>query len=281
VSMAIMVHTAGGKGISCSEGSNGSVTKTAVFRGKSAHAGGSPHAGINALYAATTALSAANALRETFRDRDHIRFHPILTKAGAAVNAIPDEVVSESYVRAATMQSAKEISDKMNRAYAGAAAAMGCTVEFIDEHGYAPRMNDFWLQEAFRKVGSCFFSEEEMRFHNGWGTGCSDMGDVGCVMPAVHPHIGGAVGSGHGNNYYISNPVLACVTSAKVQAGVLAVLLSENAAYAKKVLAESKVPYPSKEAFFKALSEIEFRGEGVTYEKDGTVTLCFKNKVKN
>ena len=40
--------------------------------------------GINACMPATTAMTAANALRETFLDNEHIRFHPIITEGGAA-----------------------------------------------------------------------------------------------------------------------------------------------------------------------------------------------------
>ncbi len=278
VDMAMMVHTMGnGKNkLLCTKGTNGSVTKTAVFRGKSAHAGGNPHNGINALYAATTALSAANAIRETFRDADCVRFHPILTKAGAAVNAIPDEVVSESYVRAASLSVAREVSEKMNRAFAGAAATMGCTVEFEDEHGYAPRQNNKLLRDAFQEIGRLFYSEDEMDFTERWGTGCSDMGDVACIMPCVHPHISGAIGVGHGNDYYITDPVNACVNSAKIQSAVLNLLLSDEASYAKKVLAEAKVEYASKEEFFKAIDAVSFQGQGVIYNEDGTVTLNYK-----
>jgi len=62
------------------------------YIGKAAHAGGMPHRGINALYAANIALSAINAIRETFRDEDTIRVHPIITRGGSQVNVIPADV---------------------------------------------------------------------------------------------------------------------------------------------------------------------------------------------
>ena len=65
------------------------MAKTITFHGKSAHAGGAPHKGVNALYAANQALNAVNALRETFQDADCVRFHPIITNGGTVVNAIP------------------------------------------------------------------------------------------------------------------------------------------------------------------------------------------------
>ena len=103
--MAMMIHSGKlpeGKALSISDGCNGCVTKNITFKGISAHAGGSPENGRNALYAATCALNSVNALRETFTDNDHIRFHPIITEAGLAVNAIPETAKVESYVRGAS-----------------------------------------------------------------------------------------------------------------------------------------------------------------------------------
>ena len=62
-----------------------------------------------------------------------------------------------------------------------------------------------------------------------WGTGCSDMGDVCCVMPAIHPYVTGASGASHSSEFYITDPVTACVTSAQVQAAILIRLLENGA----------------------------------------------------
>jgi metal-dependent amidase/aminoacylase/carboxypeptidase family protein len=78
VDMAMLIHTSsrtqGVAGVG--ESNNGCVVKTIRYIGKAAHAGSSPHMGINALYAANIALTAINALRETFQDGDTIRMHP-------------------------------------------------------------------------------------------------------------------------------------------------------------------------------------------------------------
>ena len=68
-------------------------------------------------------MNAANALRETFREKDCIRFHPITTSGGDAVNAIPDKVVMESYVRGSNSAAISRENEKINRALAGSAAA--------------------------------------------------------------------------------------------------------------------------------------------------------------
>lgn len=81
VAMAMMVHGASNQNMQAKAGisasNNGFVGKQAKFIGKAAHAGGAPHRGINSLYAAQLALSAINAQRETFKDDDTVRIHPI------------------------------------------------------------------------------------------------------------------------------------------------------------------------------------------------------------
>ena len=276
VDMAMMIHTDSEvRGMSCPEGSNGNVRKKATFIGKACHAS-TPQNGLNALYAATTALSAANALRETFREEDHIRMHPILTKGGNVVNSIPDEVICENMIRGADYRVIAQVSEKVNRAFAASAAALGCKVRFDDLCGSAPRHNDENLREAFHQVAGCFFPEEDMNFHDKWGVACSDMGDISSVIPSVHPFIGGATGEGHSANYLISDPELACVTAAKILAGVTEYLLRDGAANARRVIAEKKVPFASKEEFFRLKDSLTFSGEGVEYKDDGTVLLKFK-----
>src|SRR5262249_57315246 len=75
VDLAMMIHTTsrsedGKAGVPLSN--NGRVGKTVRYVGRAAHAGGAPHAGVNALYAAHIGLMAINAVRETFRDADTI-----------------------------------------------------------------------------------------------------------------------------------------------------------------------------------------------------------------
>ncbi len=277
VDIALMVHSkAGVTKMSCPKGSNGNVRKKATFIGRSAHAGGAPHKGLNALYAATNALNAANALRETFEEKDRIRMHPIIAKGGNVVNAIPDEVIVENMIRGANYDTIAAISHKVNRAFAGLAAAMGCQVRFQDVAGSAPRNNDENLRQAFKTVAKEIFPEELLDFDNSnWGPACSDMGDVSSVIPSIHPFITGVCGTGHGVDYRVDDPYTACVLAAKVISGVTKLLLCDEAAYAKKVIAEKNLPYASKEEFFKVKDALSYQQDGVIYSDDGTVTLNF------
>jgi amidohydrolase len=274
VDLATMVHTAGGKGINCIGGSNGCVVKTATFLGKSSHAA-SASKGINALYAANLAMQAANSLRETFKESDTIRFHPIITNGGTVVNAIPDTVSVESYLRGGTMEAIEQENKKVNRAFAGAAAAMGCKLVLKDLHGYAPQYFSPIFKQAAKDVALAMFPSEEVNFTDVRGVGCTDMGDVSCIMPIVQTSICGAEGAGHGITYRIKDPYNACVLSAKYQVRLLVHLLREDAAVAKEIVNEEPERYMTVAEYLAKVDQTEFDGQTVTYNEDGTVALHF------
>lgn len=275
--LAFMVHTSNSASgtASINGGSNGMIAKTVSFEGVSAHAGGSPHKGINALYAANVALSAINALRETFQDKEHIRVHPVITCGGSSVNAIPDKVTLESYIRGATMESIDLVNRKVNRAIAASAAALGANVQITDVPGYWPRNYTESYVRVFEEAASHVL---EFKYNPaGWGTGCSDMGDICAVMPALHPSVGGATGTFHGTTIKITDPDTACVSSAKCQLLTLKLLLENGAEKAKQIVASYEPAMKSKEEYFAFVDSLDMDKQTVTYEEDGSVTLRFSN----
>ena len=281
VDIAFMLHTSQNtnhkRRLQIDAGNNGFLVKVCEFKGKSSHAGGSPQDGHNALYAATTALSAANAIRETFVDTDHIRFHPIITEGGDSVNAIPEKVKIESYIRGATNKAIESANEKINLALAGGTATMKCKLLINDFYGYMPLNNDKTLSELFIKLGTELFGEESVLDERDcFGTICTDMGDVSTVIPSLHAHIGGACGTMHGSDYYISDKEFAVISSAKFQVCFLAFLLSNNAKLANKVIENRSLPFKSKEDYFAAIDKYNKKTDAVKYNEDGTVTLIYK-----
>ena len=87
---------------------NGFVSKTIEYFGKASHAAGAPEKGVNALNAASIGLSALAFQRETFKDEDHIRVHPIMTEGGDLVNVVPETVNIETLVSGTTLESIKD-----------------------------------------------------------------------------------------------------------------------------------------------------------------------------
>lgn len=267
--ISFMIHTTGGEAFTSRVGSVGLVAKKITYKGVSAHAGGSPWNGKNALYAATNGLSAANALRETFEEKDLIRFHPIITYGGTAVNAIPEKVVIESYVRGKDYAAIVKANKKINRALIGTALSLGVNVEIDDMPGYAPLNNDASLREVFKNaVDELGYPYD---YNEARGTGSTDMGDMSGIIPTIHPYAPGATGIGHGANYYIKNTDTALVGSANVQLKMLSILLSNGAERAKKVIADFKPEFESKQAYLDFIDSLVSTGDRIEYKEDEAI----------
>ena len=248
VDMAVMIHTSssaqseGAVGIARS--SNGFLAKNVRFIGRAAHAGGAPEKGVNALSAATLALSAIDAQRATFRDQDCVRVHPIITKGGDLVNIIPAEVRLETYVRARTSAAMLDASHKVDRALRGAAVALGCAVEIETVPGYLPLHNDPDLGQLFKANAARIFGSDQYRDYP-HGGGSTDAGDLSQIMPVLHPVMTGASGVVHGPDWRIADPAAGYLAPAKVLAMMAIDLLYGDAAAAKSIL-QNHVPNMSK-----------------------------------
>ena len=278
VDLAFMVHTNGNPTphvLSFKKGSNGCISKNAIYKGKASHAGGSPQNGINALYAANIGFNAVNALRETMIDGQYARVHSIITNGGQMVNAIPSEIVVETQVRGMSNDIIRKVNEKVNRAQAAAAASIGAKLEIHDRPGYSPVENDDTLLEIGQRVARMCTDEDKVEYWAARGGGCSDIGDIQMVMPALHPYVSGAKGTGHGADYYIADPESACVFSAKFQLVFLHELLKDDAAEAKRVVANANPTYKTKKEFFEAIDSFFKDKEAVIYNEDGTVTLDY------
>ena len=270
VDMAFMVHTSGS--YSCGSDHVGCIAKHIIYKGKAAHAGGAPQNGINAMYAASCGLQAANALRETFRESDLIRFHPIVTHGGDMVNAIPETAEVESYVRGKSFEAIVRENKKINRALVGAALSLGANIEIIDMPGYSPLKNCREMKMVAADAAKLIDPALDLAVDTPWSTGSTDMGDLGCIMPVVHPYAGGGRGTGHGNDYYIVDPDAACVKNAKWQITMLYLLLENGAERAKKIIADFKPEFASAKEFLAYQDSLNDSGDRITY-KDGEAVV--------
>ena len=105
------------------------------------------------------------------------------------VSAIPAEVRIETFVRAATAAALSDANRKVDRALRAGALALGAQLELTTVAGYLPMRQSPELvgADGLGRVG-----------HRGGGT---DMGDLGHIMPVLHPFAGGASGSTHGADF--------------------------------------------------------------------------------
>lgn len=251
VDMCVAVHSGGdtNKKIVIGKSSNGCLVKNIRYIGKPAHAGGSPHRGINALYASQIGLMAINSIRETFTESEFIRIHPIVTKGGDIVNVIPSDVRLETYVRGKKLGDIIKASFKVDRALAGGAYAMGAKVEIEDIPGYFPAEYDEGLRAVAREVSLELVKEEEIS-DGGHTTGSTDWGDMSTMMPVLETSIAGVTGTFHGADFKIADPDIAYILAAKYLALISVELLLDGAKKAKEVLKGYKPVYRSKQEYF-------------------------------
>lgn len=239
VDMGMMIHSHAGVAdrhflIGCD--SSGFIGKLIRFTGKEAHAGARPFDGINALNAACLALLAINSQRETFREKDRIRIHPIMTKGGDLVNIVPADVRLETYVRGTNLEGILDASEKVNRCLQGCAYAIGATVDIQELPGYLPLIQDPRLSELFAQngeellgQGSNIYGQELM--------GATDAGDISSIMPFIHMSTGGYLGDAHSKDFTICDKEMAYVMPAKAMAMTVIDLLWDHAAEARRIKA--------------------------------------------
>ena len=255
VDIAVMCHTTsdmGDRQFAVGGTSNGHMVKYVRFTGRGAHAGSAPHLGINALNAATFALQAIHATRETHQAEDTVRVHGIMTKGGEAVSAVPADVRLEWRVRSSTPQAVVRNSAVVDRCFKAGALAVGASVEITNIPGYHPMRHNTGLQEFFRLNAIDLLGERlTMVIPNRRNRGGStDMGDLSHLIPACHPYTSGAVGAGHSKEYMITDYEAAVVNPAKILAMVAIDLLAEDAAGAKEVISSHR-PAMTKQAYLK------------------------------
>ncbi|HUG37807.1 MAG TPA: amidohydrolase [Candidatus Limnocylindrales bacterium] len=242
VDLAMMIHTSSQpemKKAGVSASNNGCVVKTVRYLGRASHAGGAPHLGVNALYAAQIGLAAINAIRETFRDEDSIRVHPIITHGGSQVNVIPGEVRLETYVRGKSVEAILDANRRVDRALRAGALALGAKVEIETLPGYLPLFNHQGMAKVFKANAAALLGADNV-VEAGHRSGSTDMGDISHVMPTLHPYMGGAAGSGHGADFAIVDPKLAYLEPAKQLALMVIDLLWGRAEGAREILQEWK-----------------------------------------
>jgi len=241
IDMAMMIHAGSHdqmkKRSFIVDSSNGALVKQIRFLGRASHAGGAPQLGINALSAAQIALNAIHCQRETFHDRDTIRIHPIITKGGDAVSVVPSEVTMETFVRGGSLEAIVDANHKVDRCLKAGAMAMGAEVEINTIPGYLPQRNNRSMGELFGANVEALFGPGSFDI-GGHRTGSTDMGDIAHLIPVIHPYVASATGKTHGADFCITEPEHAYLTPAKLLAMTAIDLLWDDAAPARRILAE-------------------------------------------
>jgi amidohydrolase len=239
-----LVHHSGEKASTGNGTSNGFVSKVIRIKGREAHAAAAPEKGVNAVNAASIGLTALAYHRETFKDEDSVRIHPIITKGGNLVNVVPEEVVLETLVRAKTIDAILDADRKTDRAFKAGADALGAGYEIETMPGYLPRIPQEPHAALVGALKSVFpgkdFSSVPADKH---GAGSTDVGDLQQVIPVLGFSTGGVKGNFHSSQFEVVDEEEAYVATAKVFALAAYALLKDGAAEAKKVVEGYKAPY--------------------------------------
>lgn len=226
---------------------NGYSAERVTVRGKAAHGAIDPWNGVNALSITTSAIQMMGLMRETFREEDHVRLHNVIRKAGDVINSVPDEAIVETKVRAASLDKICEITDMVNRAYAGSAYAFGGKIEMEKLQGYMPiipRAADNALIEAADDLGLNYRTVQKGDFNNA----CTDVGDLSHLVPVVNFTFKGFEGKLHGADFKITDPEKAYILPAKLLALTIYKLLKNGGQEAKKIT-KSYTPVFNKESY--------------------------------
>jgi len=233
---------------------NGFMAKAVQFRGKAAHAGVSPHEGINALNAACLAMVNIHFQRETFRDEDSIRVHPIITKGGDVVNVVPPDVRMETYVRGRRVEAILDASKKVDRAICAGAAAVGAEVTIRNIPGYLPLIQNPDLTFLARG-NAVFLAGQEGAGEGGFMGGSTDAGDLSHLIPTIQPYAGGVQGLLHSSGFKVVDYDAAVIYPAKVMAMTAIDLLYGDGGEARRIIENFK-PALTVEGYLDFLEEM-------------------------
>ncbi len=229
---------------------NGFVGKLIKYTGKPAHAGAAPWNGINALNAALLGMMGVSMQRETFKDEDHIRIHPIITKGGDIVNTVPSDVRLESYVRGSNPRAILDASDKMDRALKAGADAIGAEVEIVTLPGDFPCVQCEPLNELMYENLKELVGDGAAYTCAGFGGGSSDQGDISSMIPSIQSYFAGATGGLHQDTYCMVDRKNAILNAAKAMLMLTVDLLYDGAAKGKEIKANFK-PVMTKEEYLR------------------------------
>lgn len=229
---------------------SGFIGKTVYMHGKAAHAAAAPHEGVNALNAASLAMSALGMVRETFREKDYVRVHPYFRKGGEAINIVPSEVVVDMMVRAASLKAIEETSRKVDNCFKGAAMAIGAEAEIVDAQGYMP-VPECPADEVLWRAAEVLKEEKGIRVKEiplgEQNAASTDLGDLAAIMPIVNFTFGGTTGALHSRDFKVESPYIANIMPAHMMALTAYHLLKDGAKDAKRIISDYKPEFTKEE----------------------------------
>lgn len=161
-----------------------------TFSGRESHASAAPELGRNAADAATVAQVGVGLLRQHLYAGQQL--HGIVSDGGIAPNIVPAHVEMLYYLRARSVESLGDLSERVLACFAAGALAAGCTHEIRTvSPDYAELVPDPWMVQAYRELIEEMGRSPLAPMWEGLRPlGSTDMGNVTHVLPGIHPVIG-------------------------------------------------------------------------------------------
>ena len=243
----IHIHTMGQNkyDFSLNTSLSGFIYKEITFKGKATHAAVAPHKGINALNAFVLFDNAINMLRETFREKDYIRIHGVLSEGGQTVNSIPEKAVYECYVRSQNQKALIETAKKVDNAAKHCAQAIGASVSIKSSPGYLPMQQNKLISDIVKKE-MLKITKPEQIYDNEVSMAAGDIGDLSCFKPTIQFGYGGFKGNCHGKDLCINDYNKAYLNASIVIYNSVQYLLN-HPEYVNKIKKEFKPTLTKKE----------------------------------
>lgn len=237
IDIAMMCHAGGqnqAQGFTSRDGSAGFVGQRVTFRGKAAHAGRSPDAGINVLQAVSTAIAALNANRDAFPSAGTSRVHGSIAQLTPAVNVVPDRAQMEWMIRAVDTADLARLEATFVRSMISGGLALGAEVEIESLPGYLPRRNSPELVTTARRNAVQLWGEEAWQ-DAPVASSSTDAGDVSHFLPVLHPNHGGCRGAPHSRDFDVVDWKMATIDPAVLMGHVIIDLLADGGDRARQI----------------------------------------------
>lgn len=153
------------------------------FTGKSAHAGGNPWDGINALDALVSAYNNVSVLRQQMQPDE--RVHVAFTETPTVANVIPERTKAFWQVRSPTLKGLDRLMARVSNCIEAGALSSGCRVDIVEDQLYTDiKINDTLCERYQTHMAR--YGRKITKSHDKVMTGSSDIGNVSYLVPTLH-----------------------------------------------------------------------------------------------
>ena len=130
------------------------------------------------------------------------------------------------------------------------------------------------LKELAKEVMSEVVGEDKVIADNTWSNGSTDMGDMSALWPVIHPYVSGAIGTGHGNDYYLKDLDTAIFRNAEFQTLLTIRLLENDGKRARKIIENRQVLFSNKDDYFSYVDGHYANKEVIDYQNNGKIVVA-------